>query len=82
VPEAGWAGATNGELLALAEPSFEIFVTMDRRLPSQQDLSDLVLCVIVLVAKSNAISDLLPPADQLRSAVSVARAGQLVWLEA
>ena len=52
VPEAGWAGTKNGELLRLAEPLFDVFVTMDRRLPSQQNLSDLALCVIVLLAKS------------------------------
>lgn len=32
VPEAGWAGKGNGELLRLAEPAFEVFVTMDRQL--------------------------------------------------
>jgi hypothetical protein len=28
VPEAGWAGKSNGELLALAENSFDVFVTV------------------------------------------------------
>lgn len=81
VPEAGWAGTKNGQLLRLAEPSFDVFVTMDRRLPSQQNLPDLDLCVIILLAKSNAVPDLLPLVDQLRSAISAARAGELVWLE-
>jgi predicted nuclease of predicted toxin-antitoxin system len=30
VPEAGWAGTKNGDLLRLAEPDSEVFVTMDR----------------------------------------------------
>ena len=81
VPEAGWAGTKNGELLRLAEPSFDVFVTMDRRLPSQQNLSDLDLCIIILLAKSNTLPDLLPLADRLRSALSAARAGELIWLE-
>ena len=81
VPEARWAGTKNGELLRLAEPLFDVFVTMDRRLPSQQNLSDLALCVIVLLAKSNAVLDLLPLADQLRSAFATARPRELVWLE-
>ena len=81
VPEAGWAGTKNGELLRLAEPSFDVFVTMDRRLHSQQNLSDLDLCVIILLAKSNTLPDLLPLADQLRSAVATARPRELVWLE-
>jgi hypothetical protein len=38
VPEAGWAGRKNGDLLRLAEPAFDVFVTADGRLPFQQDL--------------------------------------------
>lgn len=30
VPEAGWAGTKNGDLLRPAERRFEVFVTMDR----------------------------------------------------
>lgn len=31
-PEAGWAGKKNGELLALAEGSFDVFLTLDKGL--------------------------------------------------
>jgi len=30
VPQMGWAGIKNGELLALAENEFEIFLTVDQ----------------------------------------------------
>ena len=40
VPEAGWAGKQNGELLQLASASFDVFVTMDRNLQYQQNLLD------------------------------------------
>jgi hypothetical protein len=30
VPEAGWAGFKNGELLRLAQAQFDVFVTVDR----------------------------------------------------
>jgi len=33
VPEAGWAGKSNGELLALAAERFDVFVTVDQNLP-------------------------------------------------
>ncbi len=46
VPEVGWAGKKNGELLRLAEPDYDVFVTMDRQLPFQQNLAALDLCVI------------------------------------
>jgi hypothetical protein len=32
VPQMGWAGIKNGDLLTLAEKQFEVFVTVDRNL--------------------------------------------------
>ena len=49
----GWAGKRNGELLNLAAGQFDVFVTVDRNLPKQYDLSQYDLVIIVLVARSN-----------------------------
>ena len=38
VPQAGWAGIQNGELLRLAQSQFDVFVTRDRNLSFQQHL--------------------------------------------
>jgi len=38
VPQMGWAGIKNGDLLVLAEKQFEVFVTVDRNLSFQQTL--------------------------------------------
>ena len=35
VQDAGWTGKANGELLRLAEASFDAFVTLDRQMLSQ-----------------------------------------------
>jgi hypothetical protein len=35
----GWASKSNGELLALATGGFDVFVTADRNLSYQQDVS-------------------------------------------
>lgn len=40
VPDAGWAGKSNGELLRLAADQFDVFVSADQKLPFQQNLSD------------------------------------------
>jgi len=37
VPEVGWAGFKSGELVFRAERPFDVFVTVDRNLPFQQD---------------------------------------------
>jgi len=39
VPRKGWAGIKNGELLVLAEKEFDAFITLDRKLATQQDLT-------------------------------------------
>lgn len=47
--ERGWASLNNGALLAAAENAlFDVFITTDQNLPSQQNLSKLRLAIIVL----------------------------------
>ena len=36
VPRRGWAGIKNGELLALAETEFDLFITVDRKISMEQ----------------------------------------------
>ncbi len=59
-PEMGWASKTNGELLALAAGEFDVFLTVDRNLSYQQDVSAVDIAVVVLVARSNALDALRP----------------------
>ena len=59
-PEMGWASKRNGELLALAVEQFDVFLTADRNLSYQQDLSSFDIAVVVLVARSNRLDDLRP----------------------
>ena len=48
VPQMGWAGVKNGQLLALAEAEFDVFITVDRNLSFQQNLPQFNIAVIVL----------------------------------
>jgi hypothetical protein len=49
-----WLGKKNGELLRLMiEDNFEIFVTVDRNLPYQQNVERLSLTIFVLCAFDN-----------------------------
>ena len=61
----GWASKTNGELLALAAVDFDVFVTSDRNLSHQQNLSAFDIAVIVVVAASNRLEDLRPLVPRL-----------------
>ncbi len=60
VPEQGWAGLTNGKLLAAIQEHFDFFITVDRNLQFQQRIANLRFGVIVLAAKSNRFEDLRP----------------------
>ena len=80
MPEAGWAALTNGDLLARAEHEFEAFVTVDRSLPFQQDLSRFSVAIIVLRAPSNRVTDLRGLIPQLLAALPAAKRGEVTWV--
>ena len=75
-PEMGWAGKRNGELLRLAEREFDIFLTVDRKLQNQQNLSAFNIAVIVLVARSNTVMDLQPLMSKVVESLSSAKRGE------
>ena len=81
VPEAGWAGRTNGELLTLAEGTFHHFVTMDQNMVEQQDLSGRELSVSVISCASNRLEALMPLVPALLYALEHIQPGQVVWVE-
>jgi predicted nuclease of predicted toxin-antitoxin system len=78
VPEMGWASKTNGELLTLAEADFEVFLTVDRNLSFQQDVSRFKVAVVVLVAKGNRYQDLQPLIEKLLAVLVDVAPGKLV----
>jgi predicted nuclease of predicted toxin-antitoxin system len=69
VPRAGWAGIKNGKLLQLiaASGQFDIFLTMDKCLPHQQQLKALPFAVVILRAASNSFADTRPLMPELLS---------------
>ena len=60
VVEGGWSGKKNGELLDLADPQFDVLLTLDKNLPYQQNLDTTRIAVLIVRAPSNRIQDLLP----------------------
>ena len=75
--EAGWAGKKNGELLRLAEKEFDVFVTTDKGIPHQQNISRLELTVVLLRAKSNAYEDLAPLMEEANAALETVEPGTI-----
>jgi predicted nuclease of predicted toxin-antitoxin system len=75
VQRRGWSGVTNGDLLALAEKEFDLFITVDRKLAEQQDLAGLGIAVVLLRAPTNRLADLRPLMPELLQQLTQARAG-------
>jgi len=62
----GWAGVENGELLRLAAAAgFDALVTNDRGLEYQQNLDQLPLAVVVVLASANTIEAIRPAYAEL-----------------
>jgi len=75
VPRRGWAGIKNGELLARAENEFDAFVTVDRKISTEQDLTKFKIAVLLLRARTNRLQDIRPLIPELLKALRGVKAG-------
>ena len=82
VPQMGWAGVKNGQILALAEAEFDVFITVDRNLQFQQNLPQVDIAVIVLQAPSNRLADLKPLAPKVLAILAMVTRGQVTIVSA
>jgi predicted nuclease of predicted toxin-antitoxin system len=78
VPEAGWAGKKNGELLRVAAGKVDAFITVDSNLAYQQHLVGLPFVVVVVTARSNRLADLLPVVPKILESLELAGPGQVM----
>ncbi len=79
VVEMGWAGKKNGELLKLMmQESFTILLTTDQNLRYQQNLQQAGVAVVVMVAPSNRLPDLVPLIPSVCSALMTIAPGEVV----
>lgn len=78
VQEAGLGGKQNGDLLALVEGKFDVFLTVDKGVRYQQNLSGRNIAVVVIRTKSNDIDDILPHVSECDAALQSVRPGEVV----
>ncbi len=79
VVDMGWAGKKNGELLKLMmQERFTILLTTDQNLRYQQNLQQAGVAVIVMVAPSNRLPDLVPLIPSVCSALITIAPGEVV----
>ena len=79
---AGLAGLTNGELLTAAETAkFDVFLTVDRGIEYQQNLTGRNIAIIIFRTKSNRLKDLLPYVPVCLAHIESIQPGQIVRIE-
>ena len=79
VPQEGWSGRRNGELLALmAGAGFEALLTVDQSIPHQQNLQSAGVAVVIVIATGNRLPDLLPLVPGVLAALNTVQPGDVV----
>ena len=76
----GWKGTVNGALFALARDDLDVLVTLDQKIPHQQNLTELDVAVIILIAGRGRIEDLIPLAPQVLEVMPRVNRGRIVRL--
>src|SRR2546430_13298415 len=75
----GWAGIKNGKFLALAvENKFDVFLTADRNLAFQQNMTQYAIAVIVLEAKGVQLHHTLPFIPKVLAMLPSLRSGVIL----
>lgn len=78
VDEAGFKGLKNGALLRrAASDNFEVLVTVDQNLASQQNIHTLPIAILILVGKKNTYTALKPLVPQALEALQHIKPGDL-----
>jgi hypothetical protein len=79
VVEMGWSGKKNGELLRLmSQEGFTILLTPDQNLRYQQNLQQAGVAIVVLVARSNRLPDLVPLIPDVRNVLNTIAPGEVI----
>jgi predicted nuclease of predicted toxin-antitoxin system len=81
VPEMGWSGKKNGELLRLMVDEFDVFITIDGNLHYQQSMVNFPIAMILLSAPNNKLESLLPLVPQMQECLKIIEKGQMVIIK-
>ena len=82
VQEEGWGSVKNGELLRRSSERFDVLVTLDRRLPKQQNLPRFTIGVVVIEAADTRLPHLHSMLSRLRDAIANVGPGSLIIVRA
>lgn len=78
VQDCRWKGLQDGELLRSAQAEFDVFVTTDKGIPFEQNLSSMSIAIVLLEARSNRFEDLSALLPQLNEIIHSINVGDLI----
>lgn len=78
VGQAGLKGLKNGALLRAASGKFDVLITVDQNIPSQQNLSELSIAIVIMVARSNRYPDLKLLVPKALNVLDSIKVGEIV----
>ena len=81
VEDVGLRGLKNGELLRGAAEQFDVLITVDRRMQFQQNLLQLDLALVVLVAKPCRYAQLKLLTPKILACLKTIKAGDIVVIQ-
>jgi len=79
--DAGFKGLKNGRLLREASGNFDVLITVDQKIPAQQNFSSLKIALVIVHAKSNRYADLISFVPQIMSSLTNISPGSVVRIE-
>lgn len=77
----GWAGKKNGNLLSLAQEDFDVFITVDKNLQFQQNLSKFNISVIVLDTPRIDLKHLKSLVPKIQEALKLTKTKPLIVIK-
>ncbi len=81
VTDAGLSGYKNGQLLRRISGDFDVFITIDKSIQHQQNLSAYPISFVLLRVPSNDITDIEPVLPRLFARWSELDPGKLLIIE-
>ena len=73
----GWAALKNGKLLDAAQVEFDALLTVDQNLMHQQNVAGRSIALIVLIARDNRVTTLLPLMPNLLDLLPLVEPGKV-----
>jgi hypothetical protein len=81
VDDAGFKGLKNGELLRAASAAYDVFITVDKNLPFQQNIRSLQIAVIIVVANGITYEKISPLIPNVLVALTTIQPGQFIRVD-